>query len=69
MQGKLGKVVIFQPPKHAPVGFLRKGEDAAKAVLRNKMLKNLAQSYMLIISSNITLPLITSIGLNSKKGL
>lgn len=35
-QGRLGKVVIFQPPKQSPVGLLRKGEDAAKAVLRNK---------------------------------
>jgi len=35
-QGRLGKVVIFQPPKPAPVGLLRKGEDAAKTVLRSR---------------------------------
>ena len=34
-QGKLGKVIIFQPPKPAPSGLLRKGEDAARTIIRN----------------------------------
>ncbi|HPS58028.1 MAG TPA: CRISPR-associated endonuclease Cas3'' [Spirochaetota bacterium] len=38
-EGKLGKVVVFNPPKLAPVGLLRKGEDASKSLirLRNKI--------------------------------
>jgi len=32
--GKLGKVVVFNPPNPSPRGLLRKGEDAAKSVLR-----------------------------------
>ena len=31
-----GKVVVFVPTKLSPSGFLRKAEDAGKAVLRNK---------------------------------
>lgn len=34
--GRLGKVIVFAPPKSAPPGLLRKGEDAAKAVLRQE---------------------------------
>ena len=34
-EGKLGKVVVFNPPKPAPVGLLRKGEDACKSILRS----------------------------------
>ena len=30
-----GNVVVFNPPKSAPPGLLRKGEDACKAILRN----------------------------------
>ena len=33
-KGKLGKVSVFNPPKPAPVGMLRKGEDACKTILR-----------------------------------
>jgi CRISPR-associated endonuclease/helicase Cas3 len=33
-EGKLGKVIVFNPPKPAPVGLLRKGEDACKSILR-----------------------------------
>jgi len=29
-----GKVVVFAPPKLAPIGLLRKGEDATKSLLR-----------------------------------
>lgn len=32
-QGRMGKVVVFVPPKPAPVGLLRKGEDASKSIL------------------------------------
>jgi len=35
-EGRLGKVVVFIPPKSAPPGLLRKGEDAARSVLQNK---------------------------------
>ncbi|MEK6645527.1 MAG: CRISPR-associated endonuclease Cas3'' [Candidatus Firestonebacteria bacterium] len=34
-EGCMGKMVVFQPPKSAPTGLLRKGEDASKSVLRN----------------------------------
>ncbi|TAL31744.1 MAG: CRISPR-associated endonuclease Cas3'' [Spirochaetes bacterium] len=34
--GELGKVVVFNPPKSAPVGLLRKGEDASKSLLRQR---------------------------------
>jgi len=30
-----GKVIVFVPPKFSPQGFLRKSEDAGKAILRN----------------------------------
>ena len=32
-QGKMGKVVVFVPPRAAPVGFLRKAADTASAML------------------------------------
>lgn len=35
-KGTLGKVVVFNPPKSAPVGMLRKGEDACKTILRTR---------------------------------
>ncbi|MFH1856103.1 MAG: CRISPR-associated helicase Cas3' [Candidatus Omnitrophota bacterium] len=35
-EGCLGKVVVFVPPKPAPVGLLRKGEDAAKGIIRGQ---------------------------------
>lgn len=35
-QGKLGKVIVFNPPKPSPVGMLRKGEDACKTILRTQ---------------------------------
>lgn len=34
-EGKRGKVVVFSPPHPSPAGLLRKGEDAAKWLLRN----------------------------------
>jgi len=38
----LGKVVIFEPPRPAPPGLLRKGQDAGREILRIKKPKNLA---------------------------
>ena len=38
-EGKLpgaGRVVVFAPPKAAPTGLLRKGEDATKSMLRTR---------------------------------
>jgi len=32
-----GKVVVFVPPKPSPPGFLRKAEDAGKAIMRNHL--------------------------------
>jgi len=32
-----GKVVVFVPPKSSPSGFLRKAEDAGKAIIRNHL--------------------------------
>lgn len=40
-EGKLGKVVVFNPPKAAPIGLLRKGEDACKSILRTNDVKEL----------------------------
>lgn len=33
-EGKFGHLVVFNPPKSAPPGLLRKGEDASKTLLR-----------------------------------
>ncbi len=40
-EGKLGKVIIFNPPKSAPMGLLRKGEDACRSILRAHCIKEL----------------------------
>lgn len=42
VSGRLGKVVIFEPPRSAPVGLLRKGQDAGREILRTKRPKNLS---------------------------
>jgi len=34
--GQPGKVVVFSPPKAAPIGLLRKGEEATKSLLRTR---------------------------------
>jgi CRISPR-associated endonuclease/helicase Cas3 len=34
LEGKLGQVVVFNPPKPSPPGLLRKGEDTAREILR-----------------------------------
>lgn len=33
-QGRLGKVVVFNPPQSTPAGMLRKGEDACRTIIR-----------------------------------
>ena len=38
---KRGKVVVFNPPKAAPPGLLRKGEDACKSILRTNSIREL----------------------------
>ena len=40
-QGRLGKVVVFLPPRPAPTGLLRKGEDASKGLLSKQKLLEL----------------------------
>jgi CRISPR-associated endonuclease/helicase Cas3 len=39
--GCLGKVFVFEPPRLAPLGLLRKGQDAGREILRTKNPKNL----------------------------
>jgi CRISPR-associated endonuclease/helicase Cas3 len=34
--GQLGRVVVFAPPKRAPVGLLRQGEDAGRELFRTE---------------------------------
>lgn len=41
-EGKLGKVVVFNPPKSAPPGLLRKGEDACRTILRTEHVTELS---------------------------
>jgi CRISPR-associated endonuclease/helicase Cas3 len=43
-EGKVGKVVVFNPPKPSPEGLLRKGEDACKSILRTSKSLNLTPS-------------------------
>jgi len=40
-KGSLGRVIVFNPPAPAPVGLLRKGEDACKAILRARRIEEL----------------------------
>ncbi len=40
--GGMGKVIVFSPPKPAPPGLLRKGEDAARTLIRNKSVDELS---------------------------
>ncbi len=44
-QGKLGKVVVFNPPKPSPSGLLRKGEDACKSILRTNNIEELTPTH------------------------
>ncbi len=41
-KGEKGKVIVFLPPKAAPKGLLRKGEDACKEILRNYSVEELS---------------------------
>ena len=43
-EGKVGKVVVFNSPKPAPEGLLRKGEDTCKSILRTSKSLNLTPS-------------------------
>ena len=43
-EGKKGKVVVFVPPKPAPLGLLRKGEDASLEILRTCQVTELVPS-------------------------
>lgn len=42
--GRKGKLVVFVPQSSAPVGILRKGEEACKEMLRNRELSTLSPS-------------------------
>jgi len=46
-QGKLGKVVVFEPPQSSPPGLLRKGEDSTKFLLRNEDVKDLHPEFFI----------------------
>lgn len=52
-----GKVTVFNPPKPSPVGFLRKAEDAGKAVIRNKtnleLIPSIYSEYYKYLYSNL----------------
>ena len=41
-QERMGKVVVFLPPKPAPIGLLRKGEDASRSILSQQGLLELS---------------------------
>ncbi|MCB0264783.1 MAG: CRISPR-associated helicase Cas3' [Calditrichaeota bacterium] len=41
-KGKKGQVFVFVPPNSAPLGLLRKGEDACKEILRNHSINELS---------------------------
>ncbi len=40
-RGRLGRVIVFNPPKPTPTGMLRKGEDACRMILRTKSILEL----------------------------
>ena len=42
-----GRVVVFKPPKSAPPGFLRKGEDACGEMLRARQMEDLDPEFFL----------------------
>lgn len=42
--GRKGKVVVFVPPRHAPPGILRKGEESCREMLRNYNVNSLSPS-------------------------
>ncbi|HRN27904.1 MAG TPA: CRISPR-associated helicase Cas3' [Ignavibacteriaceae bacterium] len=52
-----GKVVVFVPPKPSPSGFLRKAEDAGKAIIRNhpdeEFTPSLYSEYFKYLYSNL----------------
>lgn len=52
-----GKVIVFNPPKPSPTGFLRKCEDAGKAIIRNKteleLIPSIYNEYYKYLYSNL----------------
>ncbi len=52
-----GKVIVFVPPEFSPQGFLRKSEDAGKAILRNhineEFTPSLYSEYFRYLYSNL----------------
>lgn len=52
-----GKVIVFNPPKPSPKGFLRKCEDAGKTLLRNKtnleLIPSIYSEYYKYLYSNL----------------
>jgi CRISPR-associated endonuclease/helicase Cas3 len=44
-EGRMGKVVVFIPPRPAPTGLLRKGEDASRSVLSGAGSLELASTF------------------------
>jgi len=52
-----GKVIVFVPPKPSPPGFLRKAEDAGKAMIRNhpdeEFTPSLYSEYFKYLYSNL----------------
>jgi CRISPR-associated endonuclease/helicase Cas3 len=55
--GRMGKVVVFEPPRPAPAGLLRKGEDAGREILRTKEIYSLSadlfESYFQLFYSRV----------------
>lgn len=41
VSGKRGQVIVFEPPRAAPAGLLRKGQDAGREILRTKQINEL----------------------------
>lgn len=56
-EGRLGSVVVFNPPKSAPVGLLRKGEDAGKSIIRThkeiELTQELFRKYFLTFYASV----------------
>ncbi len=52
-----GNVFVFVPPKSSPIGFLRKSEDAGKAIIRNKtnleLIPSIYSEYYNYLYSNL----------------
>ena len=55
--GRMGEVVVFEPPHAAPVGLLRKGQDAGREILRTKEVRvltpDLFEDYFSLFYSRV----------------